>query len=192
MKGAFVCEVILEIKVFDKSGKLIDKRVYPANLVLDNMSKFLQAFFRGGIPEITAAGIVDEGGVSRNLYTWAPYAEGYHPTYGTTGEYRAKIAIGTGTVSPTRADYALASKYAESTGITVTYITEADGRRTSANAVTITLVTGATISEIGFFLRARDIGTTAAWFLLVRDVLPTPIDVPDGGTISVTYKFTWG
>jgi len=196
VKSVVALRVGLEIKVYDKEGKLIDKREYPANLVLDNMTKFLQALIRGGVQGLKIAQpVVDSGGVAVevNIWSYAPTTSVYYiATYLAETERMARIAVGTGTIDPTRADYALASEYANTEEISVTYITEADGRRTCANAASITLAVGTTIYEIGMFMRWIDKDKVKALFLIVRDVLPTPVDVPDGGTISVVYKFTWG
>jgi len=107
--------------------------------------------------------------------------------YTSVGAYNlgTRIRIGTGTVAPTRDDYALGSEVANaipSQTIGADYITW---------AVAITLETAQDISEAGLsMLMHYGIGgTSMAHFLMFRDTF-TPVSVPAGGTISVTYKLS--
>jgi len=55
---------------------------------------------------------------------------------------------------------------------------------------TFTNISGAskTISEIGLvFYEKQNVSPADVYFLIARDVLPTPATVPDGGTITVRY-----
>lgn len=44
-----------------------------------------------------------------------------------------------------------------------------------------------TVAEIGIHCSAQDTGATSRYFLIVRDVLASSVEVPDGGAITVVY-----
>jgi len=170
-------------------------------LILDNWKQILA---KSLLPEYTnpaytdptadeQASVVDTGGVSRGLWVIAntyigsgealSYITGYNVVDFVIG---TRIRIGTGTVTPARADYALASEVAS--GVP----TQTIGADYIVWAVAITLTTAQTITEAGLSIRCpvtyRVAPPTFQDILLFRDVFPTPVDVPAGGTISVTEK----
>jgi len=154
----------LIVKVWDAEGRLIATRRKVSDLLLLNFLRRIQV---EQLYRADSLALTEEGGAS---YTFAD-------THNLTDN---KIAVGTGTTAPARTDYALESKVAETTAVTVTEIDYA----TVTAAASITLTTAADITEAGFFFYSA---TDAKWFMMIRDTFPA-VSVPAGGTISITFK----
>jgi len=168
------CELFVEVR--DKDGKLIATRYKKGDLILNNFKKLAAQVF-GGKADV---GAVNEGGVSKTLHT--SWSGGRN--FNDDGTMDRKLAIGTGTVAPTRDDYALGSKVAETTGVTTTI-----GPDYWTYAASITLTTAYDITEAGWFCYYLDSVGSTFWFMLFRDTFAA-VSVPAGGTISVTFKVT--
>jgi len=200
----------LRLEVKDRHGKLVGVREEENDLILDNFKEVLAAmltpYYEWSLvsgaevkgAEVLAA-LVDTGGTARNTAIHGVYTVGTTNSrpinilgvsgYNTIGAggFGVKIVIGTSTVTPSRSDYKLGAQVAEGTPsktVGVDYI---------GWAVSIVLETAADIAEAGLYLRANLSSTGAPWYignaLLFRDTF-TPISVPAGGTISITYKLT--
>jgi len=196
---------VCEVKVYDKRGRLKAYRFIRQKLMLDNFKELLAGTF--DVEEAVGAAlysrrvdVVDLGGVARTPATVAHVDIGtlnnrgvtfnaqasYTTAQPGTGVYGVRIRVGTGTVAPTRADYALASEVAS--GVP----TKTVGADYITWSVAITLETAADIAEAGMSCRYQ-LGINAppdyASFMLFRDVF-TPIPVGVGETISITEKLT--
>jgi len=179
----------LTIKVYDKKGKLIAVRFVRQRLILTNFRKLILFSILGhnnrwDVGELTIT-LTGEDGVTISPITWhdldrETFMSAYH-----VGMTPVKIAIGTSTVAPTRDDYALGSKVAEAEAPTVV-----EGADWVTYAQAFTLVTGADITEAGFFIKCYELaGVVVKWVMLFRDTF-TAVSVPDGGTIAITEKVT--
>jgi len=205
-----IVKVKLKIEVKDREGRLVELREKESDLILDNFRDVLAALL---LPEfewssiigtaLTAfakyAGLVDLGGVARNVPVWGGYTvdgydnrsinlsglAGYDGLPAGSGGVR--IRIGTSTVAPARNDYKLGAEVAN--GVP----TQTVGADYISWAVSIVLAAAADIAEAGLSIRCNyaAVGATSAFghFLLFRDTF-TAISVPAGGTISVTYTIT--
>jgi len=188
----------LEIEVRNKEGKLIDRRKKVGDLILDNFRDIIAEVF---YPFVTlgnnawrTAAVVDVGGTARSIAVFSS-ANTFDPGYAGNFLHRryygydvgVRIAIGTSTIAPTRGDYKLGAQVAMGTP------TQTIGADYISWAISLTLVEAADIAEAGMRLRCIVAGYAATPtygdILLFRDTF-TPVSVPAGGTISITYTLT--
>jgi len=154
----------LIVKVWDAEGRLIATRRKVSDLLL---LYFLRRIQVEQLYRADSLILTEEGGTS--------YYVG-----DTDNLTDNKIAVGTGTTAPARTNYALESKVAETTAVTVVEIDYA----TVTAAASITLTTAADITEAGLFVYNDSL---PAWFMMIRDTFAA-VSVPAGGTISITFK----
>jgi len=195
----------LTIRAYDRRGRLIAMRFVRQKLILDNFKEILAAFlnpeaaFGAQGTTLSRASAVDMTGLALSpaivAHAYIPSGErlaaglvnlASQVTSGGGDLVGVRIRIGTGTVTPARADYTLGSEVAS--GVPTRTI----GPDYVTWGVAITLVTGATITEAGMSLFGHGYGVNNEYwspkhFLLFRDVF-TGVEVPDGGTISVTER----
>jgi len=188
--------VELRVKVRDKDGKLVAVRRKKSALILNNFRDLLAHLF---YPEETIAAtnkrritLVNLGGssVGINVRSATGSAAGYGLCWQTVENVDMKVGvrirIGTSTVSPARTDYKLGAEVANEVP------SQTVGADYISWAVSIVLAAAADIAEAGLSMRAQTATVAAAAydnFLLFRDTF-TPISVPAGGTISITYTLT--
>jgi len=189
--------VELEVKAYDEKGRLIAERRKKGDLILNNFKDMLAGLLRpfeelaSGIAR--AVDLVDLTGTVLGIVIWGnatvEAGDGFSFTsadVSPTWPTGVRIRIGTSTVAPTRNDYKLGAEVAYATP------TQTVGADYITLAVSITLETAADIAEAGlssFYQRFLDVPAEWYEFLLFRDTF-TPISVPAGGTISITYKVT--
>jgi len=195
LKQGLCVELFIEVR--DKEGKLIATRYKKSDLILDNFRKCLLFGILGKanveVKDATVS-LTDEGGASRSPWVAYDYAGDAVirsialSVLHSSAVTERKIAIGTGTVAPTRGDYALGTKVGESV-----YVTVAEFSDYVTYAASITLTTAYDITEAGLFRRFRGGSATGDaggyWFLMFRDTF-SAVPVPAGGTVSVTFKVT--
>jgi len=190
--------VKLTIEVRDKEGKLIKKICKESDLILENfrdlIAEVLYPYVTVAVNSWRTAALIDTGGTARSV---AVFSTANTADTGDGGNFLMKrywdtdfgvrIAIGTSTVSPTRADYKLGAEVAR--GIP----TQTIGADYISWAISITLTTAQDIAEAGLMLYCIVAGYTVtptlADILMFRDTF-TPVSVPAGGTISITYTLT--
>jgi len=208
-KRGFI-KVKLKIEARDRKGKVIAVREKDSDLILDNFRDIIAAmltpyFSWGAVTgvDITAkevyASLVDTGGTARNTPIIGVRTIGTGDRISITflglagyddivaDSWGVRIRIGTSTVAPTRGDYKLGAQVALGTP------TRTVGADYISWAVSIVLEAAADIAEAGMCLRCNvaSVGSLhgSTEILLFRDTF-TPISVPAGGTISVTYTLT--
>jgi len=186
-----------EVEVRDKNGKLLERKRGQSKSLLANFLRMLYGLFAGlsGTGYIT---IKDTSGVGRSypsLYgTGWPIARVVAPVNDDTHG----ILVGSGDAPVDPEQYALASKIAHGTGsgqLVYNAVTH-EAPVVSANVTTYRITrtftnnSGAsiTVKEIGIAI-ADNIGGTLYYFLIVRDVLPSPSSVPNGATFTCRYTF---
>jgi len=189
--------VNLRIEVRDRHGKLVDVREKESDLILNNFKEILAALFRPqemiAVGVTRTASIVDWGGTALNIPIWANDVNASGQGLCFTGAHRSPeleiggwIWVGTSTVAPTRNDYKIGASVARGRA------TQTVGADYISWAVSITLETAADIAEavmtcvFQIYFKAT---TTVREVALFRDTF-TPVSVPAGGTISVTYTLT--
>jgi len=190
-------EVQLKIEVRDKEGKLIEVREKESDLILNNFRNMLAVLLRpfenlaSGVARF--ADLVDLTGTGRSIAIWGNAAveagDGFSFTSADVSPSwptGVRIRIGTSTVAPARTDYKLGAEVAYATP------SQTVGADYISLSASITLTAAADIAEAGlssFYQLWLDVAAEWYEFLLFRDTF-TPISVPAGGTISVTYTIT--
>jgi len=194
-------KLTLELEVRDKNGKLIKKHRQVMGGWVKNWMSFMRAIYRcqfvtGTVP--TDEVIKDTGGAERTIFsTSSTYVYVFHSFRAPTGidTYGIQTGIGITPVAPT--DYTLAGKITHGTGagqlqygeITIDSVIVSDNKSSVKVIRTFSNGSGATITvkEIGIVYTGFDSGAIQRFFLIARDVLTTPIDVPIGSTLTVRY-----
>ena len=176
-----------EVMVRDKEGKVLERIMAPARSYTRAWNQCLYV-----LNMYTGYTITDTGGTGRYISIGSNVLR----ANAGAGEIGYGIRVGKGTTPVTINDYALENPCGEGTG--------ADQFLHQAMATSIPAVAG---SECSFWLRRvmvnnsgstisgiREIGcyvmmkySPAYYGLGYRDVLPGPVSVPDGGSITVTY-----
>jgi len=194
-----------EIEVKDKTGKLLKHYVTPAKSWLRQFITILKGEFatRWGTTVGNAnVSVVDETGTARSYPCQASGQNYYYymnlSTLGDTGDTSQGIIVGTSDTPNTLTTYALGAKIAHGTSagqLVYNAETAEDVTNPSGNDLqfrltrTFTNNSGATITvkEVGLLVKKLDATPTARSFLVARDVLPSPVDVPDGATLTIRY-----
>lgn len=178
-----------EVIVTDKRGEVIQR--------LSGASRsYLKAYSQMVIMRLSTVNqtITDTGGTGRNINTgfytlWIKAAAGAADHGTRVGTSNQAVAID---------DYALVGPIAPGTGAgQLSHLAEtisSPSVSASESTFTVTRVfpngSGGSIiaREIGTYCRARS-GITYYYFCIVRDVLASPVTIPDGGAITVIYTF---
>jgi hypothetical protein len=191
-----------EVEVRDKNGKLISRHhgkshSWLKQFILMMMAEW-QYSYGGGNP--TSVPVNDETGTWRNMppdclqdfqwNAWAINAPAGDSTYG--------VKVGGGDAPNTLQTYALASQIIHGTSSgqliygahTIESVINPSGNdltfRTT-RAFTNNSGSSVTVKEIGIATKRKDQGATARTFLFVRDVLPSPVSVPDSASLTIRY-----
>jgi len=199
MKRAGI-KVKYEVLLKDEKGKIVLKRKGVSKSLLVNFMKW----FRGVHTIIDSYGtsytMKDITGTDRTLPCTASAYQGRFGAFGSPdNDPNRGIVVGSGDTPVSPTDYKLASQIPHGTGSgqldygpgTITDITISDNTITFNHSRTFTNLSGATITvkEIGGYFLMFDSGGTARYFCYLRDVLTTPIDVPNNYTLTVIYTF---
>ncbi len=176
-----------EVVVRDKHGKVVERIAAPSRSYAKAWNQCLYVLNRH-----SSFTIIDTGGTGRSI----SYSSSVLRANAGVGEIGYGIRVGKGTTPVTINDYALETPCGEGTG-PEQFLHQA----TSASSPTVAgsecsfwirrvMVnnSGSTISgirEIGCYVMMKY--SPAYYGLGYRDVLPSPVSVPDGGSITVTY-----
>jgi len=192
----------LKVWVSDRKGRVRYKHEQPVRSFLANFAHWLRAFIRTGyaLAVINDEPIVDMDGITRYIFNVNAQTVGkFGSFYGDYGCERTGILIGYGTTPPTPNDYKLEARYPHGTGagyfeygkesvgslVTNSSKTRFKASRPFTNNSTETQ----TVSETGLGAEMIDIEGTNFKFLVIRDVLTTPVDVLAGEILTVEYTF---
>jgi hypothetical protein len=197
----------IEILVKDENGKIVKYGRHEMHSFVNNFLKFLEAFMKSdGVGSTT---ITDTGGSSRTVYgarTTTSYYVSEMGALASDNDDTYGILVGSGTTTVNLNQYALASKISHGSGtgqLDYDPVSADDyGVDTSVSPPVYRLrlvrvfknLTGGvvTIKEVGIAVRYRT--DTDYKFLIARDVLPIPYDIPSGGsaTVAVTVEVELG
>jgi hypothetical protein len=196
-------KVMVELEVRDKNGRIVKKHRQMSHSFLKQWLQFLrcQTSITLGGSGISIS-VVDETGTARTFpYGWndafnrealiCNSPSGY-TTYG--------IVVGTSNVPNTINTYSLGSKISHGTGsgqLQYGSHTFEDIINPSENILAFRIIrvfsnsSGATITvkEVGILISNFDSQSISRSYLIARDVLSTPVDVPNGMTLTVRYIF---
>jgi hypothetical protein len=192
-------KAVIEYEVRDKNGKLIDKGKFPAKSWVGNIVGLLSAIFSSwassstGYSASSRADLIDTSGTARSLGFGAV---GTGRTFGAcapAGETTAGIVVGASDTPVSIGQYALISQIGHGTGSGQLQYQASTVDPLSKNATwffriirTFTNGSGATVTirEIGLYVK---LGTNGETCMFARDVPTSPINVPNGSTLTVRY-----
>jgi hypothetical protein len=197
--------ILWEIEVKDKTGKLLKHYVTPAKSWLRQFITMLKGEFATRYSTTVGnanVSVVDETGTARtypsqSTATYSTYIMNLS-TLGDVGDVSQGIIVGTSDTPNSLSTYALGGKIAHGTGSgqlvynaeTVEDVTNPSGNDLQFRITrTFTNNSGATITvkEVGLLIKKVDSTNTSRSWLVARDVLPSPVDVPDGATLTIRY-----
>jgi membrane-bound metal-dependent hydrolase YbcI (DUF457 family) len=194
-------KVMVELEVRDKNGRIVKKHRQMSHSFLRQWLQFLRCQMScvagsGGL----TINVIDETGAARSYpHTWARYiSEEALATNGGAGDTSQGIVVGTSNAPNTVNTYCLGAKISHGTGSGQLYYgthTIDDIVNPSGNILLFRIIrtfsnsSGATITvkEVGLLVRTLCYNAVYYSFLVARDVLSTPVDVPNGMTLTVRY-----
>jgi len=181
----------LKIKVINEKGKCIYYRRYRSrSFVIGFLNVIFSGLSEQGITNTNTAGtqytVSDTDGTIVN-------ASSNNSNYG--------IVIGQGTSAPTIIDYSLSIFIQNGTGVSqmqygaVSVTSAVTNTSTNTGYITVTRTftnnsgSSITVSEVGIIAWSGS-GTlqTNQYYLIVHDLLPSPITVPNGSSLSISYE----
>jgi hypothetical protein len=197
-------EAYWEIEIRDRNGKLLERKQFKSHSWLKQFIQILKGEFA------TSCNGSGNGNVNINDESGTARSYPYHtntscPTYlmnlstlGAIGDVTQGIIVGSGDTPNSLTTYSLASKIAHGTGNgqlyygseTVEDVTNPSGMDLQFRIIRIfTNNSGAsvTVKEIGLLVKKEDASVNLRSFLIVRDVLVSPLSIPDGATMTVRY-----
>jgi hypothetical protein len=198
-------QLILELEVRDKNGKLLNRKKTPAKSWLKQFIAILKGEFatRHGTTTGNAnTSVVDETGTARSYPLQASGGVSSYTmnlaTLGDAGDVTQGIIVGTSDTANSLTTYALGGKIATGTGAgqliygaeSVEEVSNPSGNDLQFRLTrTFTNNTGSTITvkEVGLLIKKFDSSSNSRSFLAARDVLPSAVDVPDGATLTIRY-----
>ena len=194
VKERNVGAVFYEVEVYDKNGKLVDKKEGKGDSVLDNWINLMR-MLRDPESWSYQWGFFDVGGTERHISNFnfsqsSMKAPEEDDSYG--------IIVGTGTTPVSLEDYNLASKISHGTGsgqlsygACSPYGISSDTQADVGLQRSFDNNSGAdiTINEIGMVLKVYD-GTNTYYTLIMRDVI-SATTVPNGGRVTIKYWFRY-
>lgn len=182
-------KMYIELELYDKNGKLIERRTEPAHSWVRNIATALNSFLNGG--NIVFSGDNTEG--ETYVYNVDDKPERYMSA--PAGEDKRGILVGSSDATFSRLHWNLASKIPHGTAsgqlsyeaCTVTYtdpnikIERRFTNNTSANI---------TVKEIGLFIAIKPSAFPIfRYYMLARDVI-SPVTIPQDASLKVTYNIS--
>jgi hypothetical protein len=196
-------KVMVELEVRDKNGRIVKKHRQMSHSFLRQWIQFLrcQTSITPGGSGITIS-VVDETGTARTFpYSWTEmFNREALMCNALAGDNGFGIVVGISDVPNTINTYSLGAKISHGTGsgqLQYGYHTFEDITNPSGNILVFRIIrtfsngSGATITvkETGLQVRNNDSSGAGRNYLIARDVLGTPVDVPNGMTLTVRYIF---
>jgi hypothetical protein len=191
-------KAVIEFEVRNKDGKLIQKGKFPAKSWVGNIIRLLNALWnrwanaaQAGIYYIvTPSVLLDTSNTARSLIIGTSDT-GYFGGAAPAGDTSAGILVGTSDTPVSLAQYSLMGLIAHGTGAgQLSYgATNVEDLTTGTTYFfriirTFTNNSGATVTvkELGLFLKPLPQS-----FMFARDVPASPINVPNGSTLTLRY-----
>jgi len=202
-----ISRLLYEYEVKDKNGKIIKKGKGRSHSWLKIMLWILKAYFATRYHSLTGSAnedIPDETGVThpfpKHDNVAPPSFDMSLSALGADSDTTQGIVVGNDDTPNTPDQYGLNSKIEHGNGagqliygaMTVESLTSpSDGTWQFRAIRAFTNNSGADVivKEIGFLVKIKDKNETPASFCLIRDVLSTPITVPDGASFTWRYIF---
>jgi len=192
-------KVYIELTVKDRNGKIIKHhKQYSHSFVANFLNGLAESFAQASIT--TSTNIF----ASINTSNTSVYDFGWYNINAPAGNSSFGIVIGTGNATPTPQDYQLGNQIANGTG-SGQMIYNATSFNPSSGTVTISGNTSSiqisrtfqnesgasiTVSETGIISITDVVSGTSGYILIVHDLLSSPITIPNGGVMAITYTIS--
>lgn len=176
------------VEVKDKNGKLLRRLKGRSRSYVRQFIDILYTQFGSK----TGVTVKDTGGIDRSC----DYRDMNLAVSSAENNSDYGILVGGGTTAVTISDYNIESQYAHGTGANQMYHYAVTFTAPSVSGPVCSFVVQRVIgNQSGATITVREIGiggmfygdTGTRYALLVRDILASPLSVPDGGAITVTY-----
>jgi hypothetical protein len=202
----------IEIEIRNKNGKLLELKRFPAKSFVGNFLALLSCVFKGGAMTSYTTGTtyycvgrndpVNIGGSNIGLTffltgTGSVYAGCEAPA----GSDVFGMQVGSGDTPVTMTQYSLQTKISHGTGsgqlLYGASTVEALTKDTTwyfrvIRAFTNNTGASVTVKEIGLVVQfAAGANNTYTQFMVARDVLPSPVSIPDGAALTIRYKIQY-
>jgi hypothetical protein len=166
-----------KIRIQDKEGKMLKEICKDGDLISLNWIKMASAM---GLPVYNTSSFTlvnEQGSVegwnARSLHFWL-YDSGSLPV----------IAVGSNNAPPNQADFRLGSEWARSGKLTPTFSNPSPNEWQMQISNIFSVTQEKILAELGVFWM---LGGIREGYLACRDVLPQPITIPAGGSVTITY-----
>lgn len=184
---------IITIVVRDKHDKVISRSRQKSRSYVRGLNFITMAQFEGSSTPSPAIQTKDTAGTTKNLRTsgnaWTCAA--------AIGATVNGIRVGTGNTAVTIEDYQLETPIAQGLGAgqmehqAVTFVAPQVSGNECFFSIERIIVNNSgaviTVREAGIYCQAMQVTATPIYICVARDVLAPAKDVPDGGSITVTY-----
>jgi len=184
-RSCIIIEISAEVARIDKRGRVRDKRIVKKQLTTRNFSRFLGRIVN--VVDMNWDGVVYWAGYGRNLNRSETTDSMLYVGYGLG---HAILAFGTSDVAPSRGDYILGAEVAYFGAMSGGEVKKTDTETEFSYGGMYTWTEGGTVREIGLYynMKLEGIAPGVARTLIDRAVLPTPLTVPAGESITITYR----
>lgn len=214
--GGVMITGVVKLEVRDRSGNLLEERVEPVHSLVRNFAWMLYGLFAQGYESDSRYSaintvVTDTSGASCSLSPSmvAPPGVGYTAVYffylavhAASGNDKYGVLVGNGSGSYSSTDYKLASQIGNSvlshSAVTVsTPINTGDAFQiTISRSFTNKSGSSVTVTEVGlasvyYYKLVYSSGSSTVdgpyYIMLAHDFLSSPVTVPDGTTLTVSY-----
>ena len=183
-------QLYYQIEVRDREGKLLKRERRKSRSFVQAWNKILYVLTSC----LNLAGVVDTSGTSQTVLA---IQGGTLRCDAAAADATNGVVVGTGTTAVSISDTALGTIIANGSGAgQLNYLAVTFGAPSvsgSSCSFTVQRIanngSGAsiTVTEIGIYCKAANLGGTVIYLLTIRDVLASSLAVPNGGAITVTY-----
>jgi len=193
-------EMDYEIEVRDKNGKLLELQRGKSHTWVRAFIRFMAELFANTRIGDRTFTMLDTSGTSRTVWAGSGNTSQYHVAFGAKAAATASyygIQVGSSDAPYSRDQYCLQALIGHGTGAgqllygdtTVEGVTLEDSTERFRIVRSFTNSSGSsvTVKEIGLTV-FNQYGSTTYYYLFARDVLPSPISVPDGASLTVRYR----
>jgi hypothetical protein len=166
-----------DILVRDFKGNIVKHLTKDADLVLVNWLKLASAF---GLPFYNGNYllVVAEDGSTGNYQV-----KDHHSGIRFSGTLPS-IVVGSNSTPPSPSDYRLGSKWGASSDLTPSFTNPSNDEWDATISFTFSASVPQTLAELGVRFYHSYMGN---YLLICRDVLPQPITIPSGGSVTISY-----
>ena len=207
-------DVKLTVTIKDRNGKIIKQHKQHSHSFVSNFLALIAQAMLNPYNNVTYYyGYKGAGGNIQNVGTSSSYMttiENFMTMLDSANDSSYGIVVGTGTSPPTPNDYVLESEISNGTGAgqlvygshtaspaggtssSPTLLTPSGNTTSFSVSRTFQNQSGAsiTVSEVGIFIKQYAQGGNIITVLITHDLLSSPITIPNGGVMAITYTIS--